>query len=88
MVVATIPLALDLFGTSFPVAVNPLTNTIYVANTNSDFSGTLSVISGQTNTVVATVPVGRFPAGVAANPLTNSTYVTNESDNTVSVVAS
>src|SRR5215469_5755996 len=60
----------------FPVgvAVNPRTDTIYVANANS---GTMSVISGRTSTVTATVGVGgRFPAGVAANPRTNTIYIT------------
>src|SRR6266568_6428361 len=47
-VTATIPVG------SFPagVAVNPRTNTIYVAND----SGTVSVIRGRTNTVRATIP--------------------------------
>src|SRR5260221_1088222 len=61
----------------FPVgvAVNPRTDTIYVANANS---GTVSVISGRTNTVVGTIRVGRVPGGVAANPRTNTIYVTND----------
>src|SRR5229473_1342628 len=65
-VTATIPVG------RFPdgVAANPRTNTIYVTNVNS---GTVSVISGRTNTVVATIRVGgRFPGGVAANPKTNT----------------
>ena len=70
-VTATIPVG------RFPVgvAVNPRTDTIYVANANS---GTVSVISGRTNTVVATIRVGRVPGGVAVNPRTNTIYVTNE----------
>ena len=42
----------------FPVGVaaDPRTNTIYVANT---LSNTVSVISGRTNTVTATIRVGR-----------------------------
>src|SRR5260370_42519443 len=56
------------------VAVNPRTDTIYVANLNS---GTVSVISGRINTVTATIHLGgRFPVGVAANPRTNTMYVT------------
>src|SRR5258708_30573647 len=57
----------------FPVgvAVNPRTDTIYVANANS---GTVSVISGRTNTVAATVPVGRLAAGGAAKPPRNNIY--------------
>jgi YVTN family beta-propeller protein len=40
------------------VAVNPSTNTVYVANF---YGNTLSVIAGSTNTVAATVSVGRHP---------------------------
>jgi DNA-binding beta-propeller fold protein YncE len=46
------------------------------------------VISGRTNTVVATIPVGTDPFGVAANPRTNTIYVANDLDNTVSVLTS
>jgi YVTN family beta-propeller protein len=48
-VTATIPVG------SFPegVAANPKTNTAYVTNR---FSNTVSVISGRTNTVTATIP--------------------------------
>ena len=46
---------------------------------------TVSVISGRTNTVTATIPVGSGPFGVAANPKTGTIYVTNF-DNTVSVI--
>ena len=47
------------------VAVNMNTNRIYTANQDSD---TVSVIDGDTNAVVATVPVGSYPWGVAVNP--------------------
>jgi len=40
------------------VATDPKTDTIYVTNI---FSGTVSVISGRTNTVVATIAVGNSP---------------------------
>ena len=51
------------------VAVNSVTNTIYVANAGDD---TVSVVNGSTNTVVATVTVGDTPLGVAVNPATNT----------------
>jgi YVTN family beta-propeller protein len=44
------------------------------------------VIDTVTNTVVATVPVGSFPAGVAVNPAGAFAYVANGSSNTVSVI--
>jgi YVTN family beta-propeller protein len=52
---ATIPVS-----SALVVATNPTTNTIYVTN----FVGnTVSVINGQTSTVVATIPAGNFSRG-------------------------
>ena len=48
----------------------------------------MSVISGRTNTVTATIPVGRGPVGVAVNPLTGAVYTANIGDDTVSVISS
>ena len=47
---ATVPLSSEPAG----IAANPATNTVYV--TNEFFGNSVSVINGQTNTVVATVP--------------------------------
>ena len=55
------------------MAVNPVTNKIYVANQNSN---TVTVIDGATNTT-ATVAAGNTPFAVAVNPVTNKIYVTN-----------
>jgi YVTN family beta-propeller protein len=41
----------------------------WVAEANAD-SGTVSVIDTATNTVAATVPVGRRPFGIAIGPIT------------------
>src|ERR1019366_5059300 len=64
------------------VAVNPVTNTIYVANQcGSDPTcasyGTVSVIDGVSNTVIATVTVESDPYGVTVNSVTNNIYVAN-----------
>ena len=56
------------------VAVNPRTSTIYVAN---EASSSVSVSSGRTNTVMATVRHVRTPVAVAVNPATGAIYVTN-----------
>src|SRR5258707_4306007 len=56
------------------VAVNPRTDTIYVANANS---GTVSVISGRTNTVVGTVRGGGRPGGGGGEPGGKTSYVDN-----------
>jgi YVTN family beta-propeller protein len=55
----TVTATIDVGGESFGVAADPKTDTIYVANFDK---GTVSVISGRTNTVTATVPVGGGPA--------------------------
>jgi YVTN family beta-propeller protein len=80
MVTATISVG----GESDAVAANPLTGAVYVAN---QLDNTVSVISGQTNTVIATIPVGSGPAGIAVNPLTGAVYVTSIGDGTVSVIS-
>jgi YVTN family beta-propeller protein len=63
------------------VALNPVTNRIYVVSCGNDEycggAGTVSVIDGVSNTVVATVTVGNGPYGVAVNSVTNKIYVTN-----------
>jgi YVTN family beta-propeller protein len=72
----------------FGIAVNPTTDTVYVANTGQLFTTadghTVSVINGATcnasvtsgcGQVTATVPVGRAPFGVAVDQATNTIYV-------------
>jgi len=70
------------------IAVNPVTNMVYVTNAGStdEISNTVSVIDGATNTVVATLTVGTTPGAIAVNPVTNQVYVVNQSDNTVTVI--
>ena len=70
---------------SYPigVAVNPVTKKVYVTN---EFSNTLSVISGVTDSKADTISVGSFPYGVAVNPFNDRVYVTNRGSNTVSVI--
>lgn len=63
------------------VAVNSLTNRIYVSNNQSD---TVSVVDGTTNKVIKTITVGKEPYGVAVNEITNKIYVVHI--DTVSVI--
>ncbi len=74
------------------IAVNEVTNTIYVANT---VANTVSVINGATcNATVQTgcsqraavVPVGVSPRRVAVDELTNTIYITNAGSNTVTML--
>jgi titin len=57
------------------VAVNSLTDTIYVA----DGSGNLSVIDGASGTVVQTVVTGRAPVDVTVDPATGAVFVASSS---------
>ena len=55
----------------FAIAVNPVTNMVYVAN----YSGaSITVIDGATNAVVATPTVGTEPGDIAVNPVPNKVY--------------
>jgi len=64
------------------VAVNPVTNKIYVANYNS---ANVTVIDG-TNNSTATVAAGSNTGAVAVNPVTNKIYVTNRTSANVTVI--
>jgi YVTN family beta-propeller protein len=64
------------------VAVNPVTNKIYVVNTGSN---SVTVIDGPTNTT-STIGVGKSPKAIAVNPVTNKIYVANNQDSTVTVI--
>ena len=65
------------------LAVNPVTNKIYVANWDS---ANETVIDGATNSATATLTVGTGPGGIAVNPVTNRVYVTNSGSNNVTVI--
>jgi YVTN family beta-propeller protein len=64
------------------VAVNPVTNKIYVANITGN---SVTVIDGATNTT-ATVATGIYPIRLAVNPVTNKIYVANYNDSSVTVI--
>lgn len=65
------------------VAINTATNRVYVANNGS---GSVSVLDGNTDTVVATLDIGKTPYVLAVNEVTNRVYVSNTFSNTVSVI--
>lgn len=60
------------------LAVNPTTGNVFNANTAD---GTLSVISGSQQRVIATITIGTDPFPVAVNPLTNVVFVGLRSEN-------
>ncbi|WP_348270052.1 putative Ig domain-containing protein [Edaphobacter paludis] len=78
----TVTSSLPVGTTPSAVAVNPVTNQIYIANYASD---TATMINGATNTT-ATMTVGSEPDAVAVNSVTNQIYVANKGSNTVTVI--
>lgn len=78
VVTATLPTGMQPFG----IAVNQVTNKIYVSNLTCSqtppcpSAGTVTVIDGATNNTAA-VNVGVYPLAVAVNSATNKIYVVN-----------
>jgi YVTN family beta-propeller protein len=66
----------NLNGVSGPIAINPVTNKIYVGN---------QVIDGATPTTTTTTTVNGLGGPMAINPVTNKIYVGN-GDGTVTVI--
>lgn len=66
------------------LAVNS-SNKVYVA-VSDNLNGSVAVIDGNTESIIAMVPVGRGPSAVAVDPNTDFVYVTNAVDNTVTVI--
>src|SRR5919198_972543 len=77
---ATIPVGMFPFG----IAYDPSRDNIYVAN---PLSSTVSVISGSTNSVIATTLVERDPFWLVYVPPNNQIYVTNVESNDVYVIS-
>ncbi len=70
------------------VAVDPLTNMIYVASFGTTFPfncGCVIVIDGNTNVIVTTIPVPEGPLAIAVDPVTNRIY-TGDYTNEVTVI--
>jgi YVTN family beta-propeller protein len=79
----------------FGIAVDPATDTVYVANAGGGGGDTVSVINGATcnatNTsgcgqTPATAMVGNFPFNVVVDAAHKTVYVTDAADNTVSMI--
>lgn len=64
------------------IAVNPVTNKIYVANDTNSASAQVTVIDGAT-LATSTVDIGGFPIDIAVNPVTNKIYVACQIDDVV-----
>jgi len=58
------------------IAVNPVSNKIYVVNHVPHANGNVSVIDGKSN-LATTVPAGSVPNYIAINHITNKIYIAN-----------
>jgi YVTN family beta-propeller protein len=59
---------------------------IFVGNRKNFYNGTVSVVDGASNAIIATVPsLGDDPYGIAANPAGTRIYVVNSNSNDVTV---
>jgi DNA-binding beta-propeller fold protein YncE len=67
------------------IAVDQFSNLVYVAS-NDTSTNSLIVISGSTNAIVDSVPVGNGPANVAVDTNTNTIYVSSADDGTISAI--
>jgi YVTN family beta-propeller protein len=65
------------------LAINEKTNRIYVANNGA---GSVSVIDGTNDAVVATLDVGSLPYVLAVNPVTNKIFVSNTFSNEITLI--
>lgn len=64
------------------LAIDPVANKVYVANTGA---GSVTVINGATH-ITRTVMVGIHPVAIAVNPVTQKIYVVNRDSNNVTVI--
>ena len=65
----------------FAIALNPVTNRIYVANDGNGSNATVNVIDGSNNAVATITGFGNSPNALAVNPVTNRIYVSNGGNN-------
>jgi len=65
------------------ISINPQTNRVYVANSGN---GTVSIIDGATDKVIATVDVGMLPTVIAVNSTNNKVYIARTFSNSMSII--
>ena len=69
------------------LALNPVRPELYVVNTApGEPAGSVSVLSTETNQVVATIPVHRTPRGIVVDARGERAYVVNSGSDTISVL--
>jgi YVTN family beta-propeller protein len=75
------------FSSPYGITSNSNNELIYVSNYGQfNTTGTVSVINGTTNTIVANIPVGKNPRAIAYNPANGLVYTANTLSNTLSII--
>jgi YVTN family beta-propeller protein len=75
------------FSAPYGIAFNPDNDLIYVSNYGQfNTTGTVSVINGTTNAIVASIPVGKNPQAIVYNPANGLVYTANTLSNTLSII--
>ncbi|HYZ58865.1 MAG TPA: beta-propeller fold lactonase family protein [Nitrososphaeraceae archaeon] len=75
------------FSAPYGITLNPDNDLMYVSNYGQfNTTGTVSVINGTTNTIVANVPVGKNPQAIVYNPANGLVYAANTLSNTLSII--
>ena len=74
---------MELNGIFYGVAVNPLTQTIFLSNIKNH---TVSVLDEKTKNIVNIISVGKIPTGININYKPDLIYVTNYGSNSISVI--
>jgi YVTN family beta-propeller protein len=74
---------LRLRNNPYSIAVDAITNRIYLTNIQS---GTVSVIDGQKDNILTDIKVGTSPSAIDVNPDSGRIFVANRDSDTVSVI--
>jgi YVTN family beta-propeller protein len=75
------------FSAPYGITLNPDNDLMYVSNYGQfNTTGTVSVINGTTNTIVANIPVGKNPQAIVYNPANGLVYAANTLSNTLSII--
>jgi len=67
----------------YGILADASSNLVYVASLGSN---SLVVMSGSTNAVLGTIPVGSGPIGIGLDTNDNAIYVANQNDGTISII--
>ena len=78
-------LTVDVGAAPYAVALNSITDKIYVTHVAGSPNDSVTVIDGKTNGMIS-LPVGYSPKSIAINPVTNKIYVANETSANVTII--